>query len=63
MFWLEIKTGGAAFCDESGGHPDPYGWEIRRILGNVIEELKAGHQFGSIIDYNGNLVGRWEYGD
>lgn len=67
MFKLEIKTGGAAFRDESrtdrhGDYVlDPYACEVRRILRNVTCELEAGRTSGSVMDVNGNKVGQWRY--
>lgn len=67
MFKLEIKTGNAAFRDESrtdrhGDYVlDPYATEVRRILLDVIRKLEAGYTDGSVIDVNGNKVGRWSY--
>lgn len=67
MFRLEVKTGGAAFRDESRtdrrGEPilDPCATEVRRILMDVSRKLEAGHTDGSIMDVNGNKVGRWSY--
>ena len=67
MFKLEVKTGGAAFRDESrtdryGDYVlDPYATEVRRILRDVICELEAGRTDGAVMDVNGNKVGRWSY--
>ena len=60
MFKLEIETGGAAY--RHGDHVlDPYATEVRRILLDVICKLEAGYTDGSVIDVNGNKVGRWSY--
>ena len=32
-----------------------------RILLDVIRKLEAGYTDGSVIDVNGNKVGRWSY--
>lgn len=67
MFKLEIKTGGAAFRDESrtdhhGDYVlDPYACEVRRILKDVSRKLEAGYTDGSVMDVNGNKVGSWSY--
>ncbi len=67
MFKLEIKTGGAAFRDDSrtdrNGNAilDPEGTEIRRILKDVARKLEAGYDSGSVMDLNGNKVGIWKY--
>jgi len=67
MFKLEIKTGGAAFRDDSRtdrhDEPvlDPDATDVRRILKDVSDKLAAGHTDGSVMDVNGNKVGRWSY--
>lgn len=53
MFEIKIKTGGAAF-DESG-------YEVTRILKEIIIKMENGHTKGVIMDINGNKVGNWEY--
>lgn len=62
MFKMEIKTSGAAFCDAFTGEPDKVSeaMEIRRILKRVIEKLELGYTKGSVMDINGNRVGKWE---
>ena len=67
MFKLEIKTGGAAFRDENQEDRhgdavlDPNATEVLRILWDVICKLEARHTDGSVMDVNGNKVGRWSY--
>ena len=67
MFRLTIKTGGAAFRDDSrtdrkgNAILDPEGAEVRRILKDVARKLKAGYDSGNVMDANGNNVGTWKY--
>lgn len=67
MFKLEIKTGGAAFRDESiedsnGDYRlDDTGAEVRRILNEISIKLRNGYCCGKVIDINGNCVGEWNY--
>lgn len=67
MFRLEVKTGGAAFRDESRTDRhgesvlDPCAVEVRRILLDVSRKLDAGYTDGSVMDVNGNKVGHWSY--
>jgi hypothetical protein len=67
MFRLEIKTGGAAFRDESkvdknGEYElDSFGDEVRRILDEVSRKLRCGYGSGVVMDINGNKVGWWHY--
>ena len=67
MFKLAIKTGGAAFRDESRTDRkgeailDESGREVRRILAEVSWKLKSGYDSGNIMDANGNNVGSWKY--
>lgn len=62
MFKMEIKTDGEAFRDAFTGEPDKVSeaMEIRRILNRVIEKLELGYTEGSLMDINGNNVGKWE---
>lgn len=61
MFKLQINTDGAAFRNETDGSLDAYGWEVRRLLVSVVDDLLAGQHAGTLVDYNGNRVGSWEY--
>ena len=68
MFKLQIKTGGAAFrseyaFDEKTGEYalDASGYEVRRILQEVIHALKREQNHGFIMYINGNKVGEWSY--
>ena len=62
MFTLEFKTGNAAFCDPYTGEEDDLSarLECRRILLAISEAIADGKSEGSVIDYNGNKIGRWE---
>ena len=67
MFRLTIKTGGAAFRDDSrtdrNGNAilDLEGTEVRRILKDVARKLAEGRHGGCVMDTNGNNVGTWKY--
>ena len=67
MFVLTIKTGGAAFRDESrtdrkgNAILDLEGTEVRRILNDVARKLEMGYDSGNVMDVNGNKVGTWKY--
>lgn len=58
MLKIEIKTGGAAYRDEND-ELDRSAYELRRNLKDIMEKLEYGYQAGSIIDINGNKVGKW----
>ena len=62
MFTLQIDTGNAAFHDERTGEYDEHSeaLETSRILKNVIGKLEDGCTYGTMYDYNGNRVGRWQ---
>ncbi len=62
MFKMEIKTDGAAFCNPLTGEEDAAfeNLELARILENVIHKLTYNKNSGTILDINGNVVGRWE---
>ena len=55
MFRLEINTSNVAFG--SSRHEEHE--EVKRILKNVIEQMEAGYGGCSIMDDNGNKVGKW----
>lgn len=61
MFKLEIKTDNAAFCDPDTGSEDKFleGIEINRLLAKVQLSIEAGYTSGTIMDINGNRVGKW----
>ena len=61
MLKIEIKTGGAAFCDPCTQEESEY-WEsveLKRILQDICEKLEDGKTEGIISDINGNKVGKW----
>lgn len=62
MFKIEIETDGAAFRDPLTGEEDATfeNLELARILENVIHKLTYNKNSGTILDINGNVVGRWE---
>ena len=67
MFTLKIRTGGAAFRDESAEPNrenelplDPYSCELRRLLDGVAKQLVRGCTDGKLMDINGNKVGEWK---
>lgn len=67
MFKLEIRTGGAAFRDESQNDEtgnailDTDASEVRRILVSIHDKLMKGYTSGKVMDINGNSVGCWSY--
>jgi hypothetical protein len=52
MFNLKFKTGNAAFSDYKE-------YEIERILKEVITQVNNGYTEKSILDINGNVIGKW----
>lgn len=59
MFRCVIHTDGAAYRNEDGDY-DPSGYELRKNLKKIIEEIKLGYGNGYIVDTNGNNVGTWD---
>lgn len=60
MFKLEMKTGNAAFKDADGNDDSLCECEeIASVLSGVVGKLKDGYTYGSCIDANGNVVGKW----
>lgn len=60
MLKIEIKTGGAAFMNKDEEFDAYYGGkEIRRILGEVVDDIQDGYEIGSVNDINGNKVCTW----
>lgn len=60
---IEFNTDGAAFDTEDD--KATYGTyyerkECARILRKIADQLDDGGEWGSIMDINGNKVGRWE---
>lgn len=54
---IEFNTDSAAFDNDCGGSLE---YETIRILRDIIDEIKSGRTYGSIMDINGNKVGTWE---
>lgn len=61
MFKMEIKTGGAAFCNPHTGEKDDASEveELIRIFKDVLMDMAHGVSSGVIMDSNGNKVGSW----
>lgn len=62
MLNIKIKTSGSAYRDEND-KLDRTGYELRRNLKEIMEKLEHGYQSGSIMDINGNKVGKWSLED
>lgn len=64
MLKIEIRTGGSAFHMEES-EMDPFldreitGREVSRLLNKIAKDISNGVDFGSIMDRNGNKVGKW----
>jgi len=61
MLKVEIKTGGAAFRDTYSGEENDVAeaMECARLLRKIAKQMEDGAREGSIMDLNGNKVGRW----
>lgn len=61
MLKITIRTEGAAFCDPITGEPDERfeGYELNRILREIIKKIEDGGCAGGLHDINGNRVGEW----
>lgn len=62
MLKIEIKTGGAAFCDPYTGEPSKIceAVECKRLLEKICHDMIYDDKTsGTIIDHNGNKVGTW----
>lgn len=61
MMKIEIKTGGAAFCDENGKENIICeNVELSRILHKLADEIRySNKRKGSMNDINGNKVLVW----
>lgn len=57
-FTLEIDLANAAFRDLESDEFDPY--SLSGIVQNLVEPIESGRTSGTINDYNGNPVGKWE---
>lgn len=53
MFRMDIKTDNAAFEEDRNG-------EVIRLLKRVIEQIENGEEDGSLLDINGNKVGKFK---
>lgn len=63
MLNLQIKTGGAAFCDADGNEDrTSEAIETARILREIAADIEANPEklSGSKNDINGNKVATWE---
>ncbi len=59
MFDLNINTANAAFTEDENGVGA--GYEVARILRELAEKIEyQSSGKGSVQDYNGNTVGKWE---
>lgn len=56
MFKLEFETSNEAF--QGDGRIDP--WAIADVLRDVATDVTDGPTRGTVVDFNGNTVGRWE---
>lgn len=55
MFNLSLRAANAAFR-ENGTH-----YEVARILREIADDIEdSGKLHGSVLDYNGNVVGTYE---
>ena len=54
MFKMKIETDNAAFDDGERMH------EVARILREVADKIDAARMGGTILDGNGNSIGRWD---
>ena len=63
MFKLEMKTGGAAFCDPTTGEESSWDecHEVARILHEIANKIDDGRREGCCIDYNGNNIGIFKF--
>lgn len=63
MFKLEIKTGGAAFCDPCTGEASELNecMEVSRILREIADKIECGSREGKCMDFNGNGVGTYGF--
>lgn len=58
MLKLEIKTGGAVFCeDDVLTYEGRY--ELARLLRKISVQIEQGDDDGVVMDINGNKVGRF----
>lgn len=60
---INFITSGAAFQDEYADEETNKLYirtEVARILKKITAEIEQGEMYGSIMDINGNKVGKWE---
>ena len=55
-FILEIDVVNSAFFDKGGK-----GLEVARILREAADDIACGDTLGTLKDFNGNLVGRFQF--
>ena len=63
MFKMEFTIGNSAFCDPLTGEESECHKliESAKILSNISKEMVVyGKTSGSIMDSNGNIIGKWE---
>lgn len=58
---IEFSTDSAAFCDQNTGEKDHFAflWEYNRIMTRIQHQVESGMKSASILDSNGNKIGRW----
>ena len=61
MLRIKIQTDSEAFLDPKTGEPDERfeGYELCRILRDIIKKIEDGGCAGGIYDINGNRCGEW----
>lgn len=61
MFKMEFKTSNAAFCNPFTGEEDKEKEleESSNIVYNISMKMLKGETSGTIMDYNGNAIGKW----
>ena len=61
MLKIEIKTGGAAYCDPFTGEENNIMEEtqVAHDLRSIADKIANGQRTGTCMDINGNKVGFW----
>lgn len=61
MFKMEFKTGNDAFRDPFTGEESQThkANETVKIINRISTEIAMGKTYGSIMDINGNSIGKW----
>lgn len=54
MFTVTFKTTNAAFSE------DPF-WELKAIMGHIVDQLEDEVHGGLVFDSNGNQIGTWGF--